>query len=366
MAERADPGTTRGNHQYRFEVKDGILYRVYTKPRGGTVEAVQQIVTPTKYRRHVMRLAHESIVGGHLGIHKTVDRITSSFHWIGVVSDVTRFCRSCDVCQRTIPKGRVSKVPLGEMPIIDEPFQRVAVDLIGPIYPTSERGHRYILTIVDYGTRYPEAVPLKKIETENVAEALFETFCRVGFPKEVLSDRGSQFVSGLMAEVCRLVSVKQLFTTPYNPKCNGLCERINGVLKGMLKKMCEEKPKDWDRYLPAVLFAYREVPQASTGFSPFELLYGRTVRGPMQILKELMTGSDTPETTNTYQYVLDLRNRLERTCELVRENLQTSQETYKHHYDKGTRDRRLVVGQKVLVLLPTDHNKLFAALEGSV
>ena len=87
-----------------------------------------------------------------------------------------------------------------------------------------------------------------------------------------------------MSEVSRLISLRQLFTTPYNPRGNGLCERINGVLKGMLKKMCEERPKDWDRYLPAVLFAYREVPQASTGFAPFELLYGRTVRGPMQVL----------------------------------------------------------------------------------
>ena len=69
-----------------------------------------------------------------------------------------------------------------------------------------------------------------------------------------------------MKEVCRLISLKQLFTTPYNPKCNGLCEKMNGVLKSMLKKMYQEKPKDWDRYLSAVPFAYREVPQASTGF----------------------------------------------------------------------------------------------------
>ena len=121
-----------------------------------------------------------------------------------------------------------------------------------------------------------------------------------------MSDRGAQFTSGLMGEVSRLIRVKQLFTTPYNPKCNGLCERVNGVLKSMLRKMCQERPCDGDRYLPAVLFAYREVPQASTGFSPFELLYGHTVRGPMQILKELWTKLENPETRNTYEYVLDL------------------------------------------------------------
>ena len=68
----------------------------------------------------------------------------------------------------------------------------------------------------------------------------------------------------------------------------------------MLRKMCQERPRDWDRYLHAVLFAYREVPQASTGFSPFELLYGHTVRGPMQVLKELWTKEDTPQAKNTF------------------------------------------------------------------
>ena len=286
-----------------------------------------------------MKLAHESIVGGHFGAKKTVDRITSNFHWPGVVADVTRFCRYCDICQKTAPKGRTCKVPLGEMPLMEEPFKRVAVDLVGPISPVSEKGNRYILTVVDFATRYPEAVALPKIETERVAEALLEVFSRVGFPKEMLSDRGTQFTSDMMKEISRLVSTKQLFTTPYNPRCNGLCERINGVLKSMLKKMCQERPKDWDRYLPAILFAYREEPQSSTGFSPFELLYGRTVRGPMQILKELWTGDCEDEIRNTYQYVVELRNHLEETCQLARESLYEAQGRQKHHYDKKTRNR---------------------------
>ncbi|PIK39646.1 hypothetical protein BSL78_23523 [Apostichopus japonicus] len=93
----------------------------------------------------------------------------------------------------------------------------------------------------------------------------------------------------------------------------------------MLKRMCEERPSDWDRYIGPLLFAYREAPQASTGFAPFELLYGRTVRGPMAILKEMWTSEvDNPETRSTYQYVLDLRERLEETCALARSELQES------------------------------------------
>ena len=127
----------------------------------------------------------------------------------GVQADTKRYCRSCDICQRTVPKGRVCEVPLEKMPLIDEPFRRVAVDKVGPITPVTDNGNRYILTLVDYATRYPEAVALPIIETERVAEALIDIFCRIGFPV-MLTDMGSQFTSALMNEVCRLISLKQL------------------------------------------------------------------------------------------------------------------------------------------------------------
>jgi len=84
------------------------------------------------------------------------------------------------------------------MPIIDTPFDRVAADLVGPIFPPTERGSKYILTVMDYATRYPEAVPLKDIQAETVAEALVNMFTRVGVPKEILSDQGSQFLSAVI------------------------------------------------------------------------------------------------------------------------------------------------------------------------
>ena len=312
-----------------------------------------------------MRLAHESIVDGPLMAKKTSDRVLANFWWPGVGADISRHCKSCDICQRTIPQGRVTRVPMGGMPLMTAPFKRVAIDLIGPLKPISKRGHMYILTMVDFATRYPEAVPLKRIDTETVAKALLSIFCRVGFLAEVLSDRGFHFTSDLIKEVCRLVSLKQVLTTPYHPQCNGLCGRVNGVLKALHRKMCEEQPKDWDRYLPAVLFAYGEVPQASTGFSPFELLYGRTVRGPLKILKELWTGeAEGREEDSTYQYVLDLRNHLEDTCKLSRESLSQTQEVYKHHFDKKACPRKFVTGQQVLVLRPTDTNKLLLRWKG--
>ena len=142
-----------------------------------------------------MEVAHDSIFGGHLGIKKTKVRIQTNFYWPGTQDDITSFCRSCDVCQKTIAKGFVPHVLLGDMTLIDMSFRKVAVDLVGPISPPSKKGHRYILTLMDCATRYPEAVPFKNIETKTVAEALMGMYSRLGIPKEVLSDLGTQFMS---------------------------------------------------------------------------------------------------------------------------------------------------------------------------
>lgn len=98
------------------------------------------------------------------------------------------------MCQRTIPKGKVAAVPLGQMPLISEAFQRVAVDIKGPLQPVTDKGNRYILTLVDYATCYPEAISLPGIETERVTEALVDIFSRL----EVPVDQGSQFTSSFI------------------------------------------------------------------------------------------------------------------------------------------------------------------------
>ena len=219
--------------------------------------------------------------------------------------------------------------------------------------------------MIDYATRYPEAVALPSIETERVAEALVEMFSRVGIPDEMLTDCGSQFTAEVMKEVSRLLSLQQLTTTPYHPMCNGFVERFHATMKQMLRRMCAERPKDRDKYLPALLFAIREVPQESLGLSLFELLYGRSVRGPMAILRELWSGEVNDEQVlSTYQYVIELRERLEQTCQLAHDNLKKVQFKQKTYYDKRARSRKFDVGDKVLLLLPTESNKLLLQWKG--
>ncbi|KAL3847604.1 hypothetical protein ACJMK2_018507 [Sinanodonta woodiana] len=366
LAEKIMSGTVqycKGGGSSKFVRTKGSMYREFSPWDGGKY---LQLVVPQIYRSHVLRLAHESSMAGHLGMKKkTTDRVLREFYWPGVNGDIDRFCRYCDVYQKTVSKGRNTRVSVGKMSLINTPFKRVAVDIVGPILHITDRKNRYILTLVDYATRYPEAIALPSIETERVAEALVDMFSRVGVPEEILTDCGAQFTSELMSEISRLSSIRQLGTTPYHPMCNGLVERFNGTLKQMLRRICAEKPRDWDRYLNAILFAYREVPHESLGFSPFELLYGRTIRGPMRILRELWSGDVADgEIKTTYQYVVDLRERLESTCRMAHDELVKSGRKYAKYYNRGTRSKKFDVGDPVLVLLPTSRNTLLVQWKG--
>ena len=353
-----------GTEVYYIDQKNGLMYRQFTSPpeKGSVVH--KQLVLPHSLRESVLEVAHDSILGGHLATKKTYDRVTSNFFWPGAHDDVSRYCQSCDICQRTIPKGRCGKTPLVAMPIIGEPFARVEIDLVGPL-PMSRRKHRWILTLVDCATRYPEAIPMKGIDTIECAEELVNIFSRIGIPQEILSDRGSQFVSDLMREISRLLSVRQLQTTPYHAQCNGLVERWNGTLRRMIQKMAAEKPSDWDRYIPALLFSYGEVAQASLGFSHFELVYGRSVRGPMSVLRDIWADEDINEQTKTtYQYVLELRERLESTCKLAHDELRKAQGNQHKWFNKKAKAKHLKEGDQVLLLLPTKLNKLEMQWQG--
>ena len=348
-----------------YFIKNNLMYRKFSSPNIERGRLFTQLIVPQQFRKTVMKLAHESIMAGHLAVKRTIQKVLSEFYWPGISSDIKRFCQSCDICQRTVPKGKIIRAPLGNMPRIDVPFKRVATDLIGPLKPVTYSKNRFILTVVDYATRYPEAVPLASIDTETVAEALVSIFSRVGVPSEILSDLGSQYTSSIMKEVSRLLSFKQLVTTPYHPICNGLVERFNQTIKKMLMRMCAERPKDWDKYIDPLLFAYRETPQESLGFSPFELLYGWPVRGPMQILRQLWSKEIQDQSLrSTYQYVIELRERLETTLAIAQDNLSKMSRKYKRHYDRKAGKRTLKVGDKALVLLPTDNNKLLMAWKG--
>nr|KAG5705487.1 hypothetical protein BaRGS_009140 [Batillaria attramentaria] len=140
----AAAGTTKPSGKQgrvRFLWRKGVLQREYTGPSG----TFYQICVPERLRPGLLRLSHDVPMAGHLGCKKTQDRLQPGFYWPAQASDVRRYVASCDACQRTVPRGRIGKVPLGKHPLIDKPFRRVGVDLVGPIIPASDRKNRYIL-----------------------------------------------------------------------------------------------------------------------------------------------------------------------------------------------------------------------------
>ena len=162
----------------RIKHIEGLLCCVW-RPRESPHITYELIVLPRKYRRQVIRLARYIPFPGHLGREKTAQRILKRFYWPTLFQDVRRYCETCEECQ--LHGGRGGRAPLIPLPIIGEPYQRIAMDIIGPL-PRTRRGNRFILVLSDYATRYPEAIPLRKITAKKVAEGLIEIFARHGIP----------------------------------------------------------------------------------------------------------------------------------------------------------------------------------------
>ncbi|XP_065268782.1 uncharacterized protein LOC135885080, partial [Emys orbicularis] len=170
-------------------------------------------------------LAHSHLFGGHLGVEKTLARVLRRFFWPGVHEEVRRYCASCPACQLHSPHPHL-RAPLVPLPIIEVPFERIAMDLVGPLEKTA-RGHQYILVVLDYATRYPEAVPLRNTASKTIAKELVGIFARMWLPKEILTDQGTPFMSKLMKDLCTLLHIHTLRTLVYHPQTDGLVERFN-------------------------------------------------------------------------------------------------------------------------------------------
>lgn len=268
----------RGNFSY---TEEGILMRQWTatnKPM------VQELVMPKPYREEILRKAHGSSLAAHMGRKKTQQRILKNYFWLGLSTDVKEVIQQCHVCQMTGHRN-IPKHPMMPLPIMEVPFKRIAADIVGPLPATAE-GHRYILTTMDYGTKYPEAVPMKEITAQAVADELVQMFCRVGVPEEIITDRGSNFCAELSEALFRLLGIDHVKTSAYHPQTDGMVERFNGTMMKALKRWTKTQGQEWNKGLPFIMFAYREVPHSSTGYTPFELMYGRDIRGPLDVLRQ--------------------------------------------------------------------------------
>ncbi|XP_078250271.1 uncharacterized protein LOC144589471 [Pogona vitticeps] len=343
----------------RFREKKGILYRetLMNISKGG--DGIRsQLVVPEKYRPMILQRGHSDMFAAHLGVNKTQQRITQNFYWPEIGKQIKEFCKQCDVCQRQGNNRDRTKAKLCPLPVIDTPFKCIGVDIVGPLPKATKRGNRFILTIVDHATRYPEAIPLTNIETNTVADALVGYMSRMGFVSEIITDLGTSFTSKLMKRLWQICGIKHKETTAYHPESNGLTEKFNGTLMRMIRAYLAENPNNWDQKLQSLLFAYRSVPQASTGFSPFELLFGRKVKGPLDLIKQNWEQITQDDPQDVVTYIDTLMNDLKRNLEIAAENLQAQKVRQKTWYDQKARERHFNPGEEVLWLRPCKENKL--------
>lgn len=311
-----------------FTVRRGLVYQVVKK----NYDVNEQLLIPQLHRATILNLAHTHPLGAHLGVEKTKERILQRFFWPGIHKEIENYCRGCPECQRMAPKPTYRN-PLIPLPIIETPFERIGLDIVGPL-PKSARGHQYILVILDYATRYPEAIPLRKATSRQIAKELFLLFTSMGIPKEILTDQGSPFMSRVMKELCALLKIKQLRTLVYHPQTDGLVERFNKTLKSMLRKAVGEDGRNWDQLLPYLLFAVREVPQSFTGFSPFELLLSYRPRGLLDIAKEAWEEQPCRQRT-LIKHVGAMRERMKTIYPMMREHMETAQRQQQASYNRS-------------------------------
>ena len=366
LFDRAVSEDEISNHPVCYYTKFGVLMRKWRPPEVSVDDewAVKyQIVVPKSYHSEILRIAHETPLAGHLGINKTYHKILNHFFWPGLKRDVSHFCKSCHTCQMVgKPNQTIPKAPLQPIPAFEEPFSRILIDCVGPL-PKTKSGNQYMLTIMCASTRFPEAIPLRNIKAKTIVRALTKVFTIFGLPKSVQSDQGSNFMSGTFQQVMDELGIKQYKSSAYHPESQGALERFHQTLKNMIRTYCFDTEKHWDEGIHFLLFAVRESVQESLGFSPFELVFGHTVRGPLKLLKEKFLSGEN-ESLNLLEYVSDFRTKLSKACEMARENLKSTQKSMKDRYDQNTAKRKFQPGQKVLALLPVPGKPLQARYYG--
>ncbi len=207
---------------------------------------LNQIVVPVCYRQTVLSLAHDHDLSGHLGIKKTYHRILKHFFWPRLKTDVAKYCRTCQTCQISgKPNQTIPHAPLVPIPVLGEPFEHVIVDCVGPL-PKTKAGNQYLLTMMCAATRFPEAIPLRKITAPVIIKALVKFFSLFGLPTVIQTDRGTNFMSNLFAQVLKTLKISHRISSAYHPESQGALERFHQTLKAMLRKYCMDTGKDWD------------------------------------------------------------------------------------------------------------------------
>lgn len=284
---------------------------------------------------------HNTPLGGHLGVRKTLLKLKQRYVWKNMRKLIKNHISNCKSCTQ----NKQTKYNKEKMNITDTPntsFETVSIDTVGPLRISN--GYRYILTIQCELTKYVVLHPIETKEAINIAKTLVEQFIlKYGFFKILKSDRGSEFANELMKNICKIMKIEQKFSAPYHHQSIGALERNHRVLNEFLLNFVEDN--EWPKWINYFAFAYNTVPNDSTHFSPYELIFGKLPYLPTDIVK------DSTPNYNLDNYANELKIRLKHSITKAKEQLQITKQKTKTHYDKHTNIENLEVGDLVFIRL---------------
>ncbi|XP_078246874.1 uncharacterized protein LOC144588278 [Pogona vitticeps] len=344
--------------------ENGLLYREYYPKDFMAAQPVRQLVVPSDYRLRILEMAHDHPSSGHQGMRKTLKRISQHFYWPGLSKAVKEYVGSCDVCQRVGHQTDQTKAEVQVMEIPDQVFKYLQMDVLGPFIPTKTK-KKYIITFICSASRWIEAYAISNLSATTIARIIVDLCSRIGVPSKIICDQAGAFTSELMKKICEISGITLSFSTSHHPQSHGMVERGQQTLLRMIKTMTQEYGNIWDELLPFALFAYRSSAHSSLGgFSPSELVFGRNLQGPLDILKSEWEGAVKSSSAPVAEFVRQLQEKLLAVQELARNNLMNAQAEQKYYHDKKSRHREFAVGDLVLVLNPLRPSKLEVVWEG--
>ncbi|KAK7945555.1 hypothetical protein WMY93_001283 [Mugilogobius chulae] len=321
----------------KLELIDGVLYR----KRQDNDTLSYQLVLPEDLRPFVLKSLHDDM--GHLGIDRTLDLVRARFYWPRMASDVEQKVKTCGRCVRR------KSLPERSAPLVNittsRPLELLCMDFLS-LEPDSSNT-RDILVLTDHFTKFAVAIPTPNQKARTVAKCLWDNFIvYYGIPDRIHTDQGQDFESKLIKELCEVAGIQKSRTTPYHPRGNPV-ERFNRTLLSMLGTLEEKQKSKWKDYVKPLVHAYNCTKNDVTGYAPYELMFGRTPRLPVDMVFGLPLQGTKHKSHS--QYVQHLKSRLEESFKIASENALKSAERNKTRFDQRIIPAALEVEDRVLV-----------------
>ena len=239
-------------------------------------DEIQQLILPLKLRDSVLQSLHDD--NGHQGVQRVIELLHSKVYWPTMFADTDRWIAQCERCH--IAKGDYTepKTQQGTL-TANQPLELLCIDFTKA--DPSKSGKENILILTDAFSKFSQAFITTSQKAIVVAKLLVEKWFSVfGVPAWIHSDQGRSFDNDIIFHLCKMYGIRQSTTTPYNPRGNAICEHLNRTLFGLMRTLTKEQKPNWPTYVPSLVYAYNSTPHASTGFQPYELMFGRKAPTP--------------------------------------------------------------------------------------